>query len=227
MKPVFFGSKLLALVLGTLISQPAWAQDSIVLLQAVSQLTRDYDYLIDVCYESQGREALEACDLALEIKPEDATTWTNRGTKLDELGQLRAALASHDRAIELTSNYSLAWANRCSVLIGLGRNPEAVESCQAAIRGDGRWGGMGEVLAWYNLGVALHYLERNEEALTAYNRAIELKPNDADIWNNLGLVLEGLGRLEDAMEAYQRAVSLDPTHSLGRSNINLLQPRLD
>ena len=227
MKPVFLRSNLLAVVLGTLVSQPAWAQDSIVLSQAVSQLTRDYDYLIDVCYENRGREALEACDLALDIEPEDATTWTNRGTRLDELGKLPAALTSHDRALELASNYSLAWANRCSVLIGLGRNSEAVESCQSAIQGDGRWGAIGEVLAWYNLGVALHYLERDEEALDAYNRAISLTPNDADAWNNLGLVLEGLDRLEEAMEAYRRAISLDPAHPLARRNINLLQPQLD
>ncbi|MDY6936200.1 MAG: tetratricopeptide repeat protein [Cyanobacteriota bacterium] len=227
MKRVFLGSNLLAVLLGATFAQPTLAGDSIELSQAMSQLNRDYDYLIDVCYASRGREAVEACDRALEIEPEDATTWTIRGTKLDELGQLQAALNAHDRAIELSPNYSLAWANRCSALIGLGRNSEAVDSCQAAIRGDGSWGAMGAGLAWYNLGVALQYLERDEEALNAYQRAVELKPNDPDSWNNLGLVLEGLGQFEEAMEAYRRAISLDPAHPLARQNINHLQPQLD
>lgn len=40
----------------------------------------------------------------------------------------------------------------------------------------------------YNLGTSLHDLKRYEEAIIAYQKAIELDPNDADPYYNLGEV---------------------------------------
>lgn len=41
-----------------------------------------------------------------------------------------------------------------------------------------------EFAAWYNRGIALEILERNEEAILSYDQAIEIKPDDPDAWHN-------------------------------------------
>ncbi|MBU3967674.1 MAG: tetratricopeptide repeat protein [Euryarchaeota archaeon] len=44
-------------------------------------------------------------------------------------------------------------------------------------------------ILWYNKGVDLHDLDRFEEALVAYEKAIEIYPNLIEAWKNKGRVL--------------------------------------
>ncbi len=48
------------------------------------------------------------------------------------------------------------------------------------------------------------------EALFRFERANELKPNDAEILNNLGVAYEALGESAKALAAYRRALELSP-----------------
>ncbi|WP_394339088.1 tetratricopeptide repeat protein, partial [Methanosarcina sp. UBA289] len=49
-------------------------------------------------------------------------------------------------------------------------------------------------VTWNNIGKVLDDLYRKEEALKAYQKAIELNPDDDVTWNNIGCVLDDLGR---------------------------------
>ena len=64
--------------------------------------------------------------------------------------------------------------------------------------------------AWYRLGVILRLAGKNDEAIAAYQRAIELDPKDAYPHNGLGNVYWALGCYDEAIAAYQRAIELDP-----------------
>jgi tetratricopeptide (TPR) repeat protein len=55
-------------------------------------------------------------------------------------------------------------------------------------------------------------LGRYEEALQAYDRALELNPDDSIVLNNKGLELDKLGRCEEALQAYDRALELNPDY---------------
>ena len=50
----------------------------------------------------------------------------------------------------------------------------------------------------------------DEEALKAYDKAIELNPKDAYAWLGKGIALLELGRYEEALEAYDMMVELNP-----------------
>ncbi len=67
---------------------------------------------------------------------------------------------------------------------------------------------------WLNKGNELYDLKRYEEALEAYNRAIQLAPNDALAYHNKGYALDDLKRYEEALEAYTRAIELDPNDAV-------------
>jgi len=64
--------------------------------------------------------------------------------------------------------------------------------------------------AWYRLGVILKLAGKNDDAIAAYQRAIQLDPKDAYPHNGLGNVYDDLGRYDEAIAAYQRAIQLDP-----------------
>jgi Flp pilus assembly protein TadD len=49
-----------------------------------------------------------------------------------------------------------------------------------------------------------------DEAIEHYQKALQIKPDNAEAHNNLGLVLAGHGRLDEAIAHYQRAVEIKP-----------------
>jgi tetratricopeptide (TPR) repeat protein len=57
---------------------------------------------------SQNQEAIESFDKAIEIDPNDASTWCNKGTALSNLGKNQEAIESFDKASELNPNLTVA-----------------------------------------------------------------------------------------------------------------------
>ncbi len=51
-----------------------------------------------------------------------------------------------------------------------------------------------------------------QQALEAYNRALELEPDHPNILNNRGNALDELERYEEALKDYNRALELEPDH---------------
>ena len=44
-------------------------------------------------------------------------------------------------------------------------------------------------IAWNNKGVALAKLNKSDEAIKAYDKAIEINPHNSNAWNNKGVAL--------------------------------------
>ena len=63
-----------------------------------------------------------------------------------------------------------------------------------------------------SLGTCLAKQGRNEEALQAFDKAVQLKPDDADLWRDLGNALVALGRSDEALLSLRHALKLDPQH---------------
>ncbi len=69
--------------------------------------------------------------------------------------------------------------------------------------------------SWIHNGLGNVYakLGRYEEAIAAYQHAIELDPQYAYPHNGLGNVYQSQGRYEEAIAAYQHAIELDPQYA--------------
>ena len=66
------------------------------------------------------------------------------------------------------------------------------------------------ILPCISLGNALWALDKDEEAVAAYKRALELNPNFADACRNLGNVLIELQELDDAIKYFEQALRINP-----------------
>ncbi|MEH1793140.1 tetratricopeptide repeat protein, partial [Nostoc sp.] len=75
--------------------------------------------------------------------------------------------------------------------------------------------------AHYNLGSALYAQGKLEEAIAAYQRALQIDPNFALAHNNLGIALKGQGKLEEAIAELEIAVRLDPSSTVFRKNLEI------
>ena len=80
----------------------------------------------------------------------------------------------------------------------------------------------GEVTLTVGLKDEQHY----EQAISFYDRAIELNPNYDDAWNNKGLALDELGRNEVALQAFDKAIELNPDDSVAWQNIGIVLRKL-
>jgi len=74
---------------------------------------------------------------------------------------------------------------------------------------------------WFNKGFALSSLGKYEDAILAYEKAIQIDPQLVEAWNNKGIALGDLGRHEDAIEAYEKAIKLDAGFSAAWYNKGL------
>ena len=63
------------------------------------------------------------------------------------------------------------------------------------------------------LGEAYETAGRYEEASAAYQKAIDLKPDEAGYHNNLGNSLAKLGKVPEAMASYEKSAALDPANA--------------
>jgi tetratricopeptide (TPR) repeat protein len=60
---------------------------------------------------------------------------------------------------------------------------------------------------------------QGKDALTAFQKVVELMPDDASAYNNLGVALKNRGRLGKAVASYQQAVLLKPDYAEAHSNL--------
>ncbi|MFM7406525.1 MAG: tetratricopeptide repeat protein [Cuspidothrix sp.] len=72
--------------------------------------------------------------------------------------------------------------------------------------------------AWSNRGNSRVSQNKLQEALTDYNKAVELAPNVTDPYLNRGTALEGLGKWEEAIADYNRVLELDPKDAMAYNN---------
>jgi len=63
-----------------------------------------------------------------------------------------------------------------------------------------------------SLGFTLKQMGRLDDALAVFDKAIQLKPDDAELWKHLGGVLTALNRADDALRSYQQALRINPGH---------------
>ncbi|MEG4342558.1 tetratricopeptide repeat protein [Microcoleus sp. A003_D6] len=64
----------------------------------------------------------------------------------------------------------------------------------------------------YNRGNTLYNLSRFEEALAAYERAINLRPDYAEVWQEKAKTLYALKKYRESQSAYDRAIELKPEY---------------
>ncbi len=56
-------------------------------------------------------------------------------------------------------------------------------------------------------------LNKSDEALKAYDKAIEINPQNTDSWNNKGDVLTKLNKSDEALKAFDKAIEINPQNA--------------
>ena len=70
--------------------------------------------------------------------------------------------------------------------------------------------------------MTLSNLEKYEEAVVSYDKALQLQPNDEFAWNLRGNILSDLERYEEAIVSYDKALTLQPDFYIVWDNRGLI-----
>src|SRR5262249_14731562 len=97
------------------------------------------------------------------------------GVKLQQQGRLRAAEKIYTRALKERPDQFDALNVLGTIKAQRGQAGEVYRLITAALKVNPR-----APDAWVNLGIVLHALKRDQEALESFDKALELKPGDAD-----------------------------------------------
>ena len=154
-------------------------------------------------------EKLSACDRALEIDPDCAVAWNNKGTALGDLRRYDEAIECHNRALQIAPDCAETWNNKGLILYKLRRYGEAIRCYVRGLEINPYY-----ALAWNNKGLALYHLGSCDEAIDCYDRSLEINPSYASACFNTGLALHSLGRNAEAIVHYDRGLEIDPNDAI-------------
>ena len=136
-------------------------------------------------YRGNYELALTEIDRALEID-ETAEYFNLKGLILAELGKYEDSKAAYLRAIELEPQFSELHNNLGLLYLKMKNVNEAVLSFEESVKKN-----VNNAMAYVNLGNALIELEKFEEALKAYNKALQIDPSNQDAKEAVKLYKEG------------------------------------
>ena len=137
-------------------------------------------------------EAIEAYDKAIELDPLNASIWNNRGAAFVGEGNYDEAVRAFNRAIEIDQQNAYYWNAKCTALFKQTKYDEALNAVNKAIELDPNYkaaqttktlilrklGNFNteEAVDCFGKGVSFHQQGKYDEAILAYNKAIELDP---------------------------------------------------
>jgi tetratricopeptide (TPR) repeat protein len=159
------------------------------------------------CWEN----AIDCYDMAIEINPEFALAWRNKGYALGSLGKYEEAIKCFDEAIEHEPNNADAWRNKC---FAIGKIPERGEDAKKcfieAITKDPEF-----AFTHNSYGYILNSLGEYREAIKCFDKALEINPEFALAWRNKGFSLISLDQAKDAIECVGKSIKIEPNNPYG------------
>ena len=159
--------------------------------------------------ESDGdKDTLVEYDKAIQLNPNDAEAYLNRGIAKNKLEQYFTAITDYDTTIRLKPNSADAYLNLGNAKAELGQYDAAIADFDTAIQLKPDY-----AEAYLNRGEAKRHLEQYTAAIADFNIAIQLKPNYAAYYKR-GRVKDNLGQHTAAITDFAKAY-----YSRGRVNV--------
>jgi len=148
--------------------------------------------------------ALSYLDRLIAAAPQ-RDAFVEKARTLEQAGLKTQAREAWRAILEVLPQHQEAAARLGHLAYDDGDHKLAAELLERAAKGDA------PAPVWFELGLARQDLRDHTGAISAYRKAIELKPDYAEAALNLGTVLQESGDMDQAMRAYALAYRLRPS----------------
>jgi tetratricopeptide (TPR) repeat protein len=175
---------------------------------------------LEVIHDPQG--AIAAYRHELELRPDNFYDCLQLGRLLGEQGKPELGEPFLEQAVHLRPSLPDGWFELGVVLNAQQKYATALDCMENASRFYPK-----ESTYVCNAGQMLAKLNRHDEAILKYRKAIQMKP---DYWEaHLGLASElvAVNQLEEAMREYATVARINPRHVISRLNLGVLLVRFN
>lgn len=167
-------------------------------------------------------QASAAFEQAITCDPTAVTFYVQAGITFSQRGLFAEAVQMYQRAVLMEAQHTKAWELLADAYYALKQYREAVEAYKRALglqvsaaphratlvgRHD-----PGRARTYMNLGLASKYARQNNEALAAFECAIDLDPGLKQAYYNKGNLLAVCGLHQLAVQAFDKALQIDPLY---------------
>ncbi len=172
----------------------------------------------------QVDRAIHHCKTALALG--SGTQWRvkykwsvlyNLGDALRRKGQVDQAVAYYLQVLEIKPMHTKARINLASILIQKQRYSDALAHLEPVLSAESN------AEAHVNAGVAFAHINRIDEAVFHFRKALIIHPDIAETHNNLGVLLIQKGDLQAAQSHFKTALRLRPEYGNARQNLEKLR----
>ena len=151
-------------------------------------------------HRNQYEKELELYEKVIQIAPEWYGTYVNIGSIYDEMGQYQKAIEPSQKSIAIRPSYG-GYVNLGDAYFGVNKFAEAAAAFEQATKLDPQ-----QQVTWGNLGSALYYGGKKDQASGPYRKAIELaleelkvNARDPDVLSSLATYHSMLGDRKPAL----------------------------
>jgi tetratricopeptide (TPR) repeat protein len=159
-----------------------------------------------LAFEMSEAQRAEAARQAEETKKqaealEKVRAVFTQGVDAFNAGQYEQAAAAFEQAAQVDPGQAVIWANLASAYSKLRDYDKTINAYSKA---------KDAATNYYNMGVTYINSGKNQEALEALKKAIEMDPSHAEAHYQLGLTQLGLGQMEDCLASLRKYLELSP-----------------
>lgn len=147
--------------------------------------------------------AIEYYGKSVNVFPDVANVYNNRGNVYTEIGEYKQAIKDYDKAIELNPEFTEAYSNRGNAYINIGEYKRAIQDYDKAIELDPEYAG-----AYSNRGNAYRIIGNYERSIPDLTKAIELEPKYAGAYFNKALTCDKAKKNKEAIKSYKKFLDL-------------------
>ena len=163
-------------------------------------------------------EAVKLLDGRAETVPETESALFNLANVCLAIEHFVQAESLFNRVLAINPQAPVALINLANLVEARGEAQEAVDLLSQVLEMDPNGGNAGD--AYGVLARILANQAMFDDAIAAYRRAIELKPDNAIVYTNLTALLLSMGRNVEALQVCERALTLNPDCDSTRWNLS-------
>ena len=158
-------------------------------------------------------KAVEHYTEVIDLSPELAEAYNNRGNVYSSKGELNTAIQDYNTAIGLNPELAHVYNNRGNAYYRKGEFDIAIQDLNTAIELNSELAD-----AYNNRGNAYSSKGEFDIAMRDFNTAIALNPELADAYSNRGAAYAIIGNLDIAMRDFNTATELNPGYAHAYNN---------
>lgn len=148
-------------------------------------------------------KSLDAYSQAIEINPQNASTYLNRAITYSMMGQYEKSIPDFDKSIELAPDVALTYKNRAYTLMQLGQYDKSVSDYDRAIELYSY-----DTLSYLNRGISKFNAKTYQQALEDFRKYILMAPNNPQAYYNASVAHKNMNQFAESLQSAQHAQKL-------------------